>query len=87
MSNVTTITPWSGVPVMPKRQPAKDKGERSDGRSVTFRAPQDLAERLDSVADGLGLDVSNLVRMILNKHLYVYEEQVADIKSRRPSPH
>lgn len=55
----------------------------SEGKQINFRAPNDLSERLDAVASGLGLDVSNLVRMVLYENLDQYEERVARLKGKK----
>jgi len=56
-------------------KPVDDQG----GRAINFRAGADLAERLDYVAGALGLDVSNLVRMVLKENLPQYEERARRI--------
>lgn len=77
---MTVLLPL-GFP-MAKKKPTD--GQQSDaGRAVSFRATPDLAVRLDAVAEGLGLDVSNLVRMVLNENLAEYEERVEQIRRRR----
>jgi hypothetical protein len=63
-------------------QPRRKKGEPDlvNGDQVNFRAPGDLHSRLEAVAAGLGLDVSNLVRMVLYENLATYEERVEQIR-------
>lgn len=59
---------------------AKDKqAQPSEGRPINFRSPPDLSARLDYVAKRLGLDVSNLIRMILYENLAQYEERAKQI--------
>lgn len=53
------------------------------GRNINFRASPNLAARLDTVAEALNLDISNLVRMVLSEHLAEYEDRAA--KLRRPT--
>ena len=66
------------------RSKKQDPEESSkDGKSIAFRAPQDLVERLEHVADGLGLDVSNLVRMVLKENLTPYEDRVRQMQERQ----
>ena len=63
---------------------AKKTSDRpSDGRQINFRAGPDLFRRLDAVADGLGLDVSNLVRMILHENLHRYESRLDEIRQQQ----
>lgn len=77
MFGVTTITPPRASPVA-KKKPADE--QVSGGRPINFRAPPDLATRLDFVAEKLGLDVSNLVRMILYENLAQYERRAKMIE-------
>jgi hypothetical protein len=56
---------------------AKPKPE--PGRQVNFRANDALYGRLERVAVALGLDISNLVRMVLHENLHVYEQRVEQI--------
>ncbi len=46
---------------------------------MNFRAPMPLYERLENVSVALGLDVSNLVRMIILENLHAYERRVEQI--------
>ena len=57
------------------RKKATEKPSDDGGRAINFRASADLAGRLDRIADALGLDVSNLVRMVLKENLQQYEER------------
>lgn len=50
-----------------------------DGKQINFRASNQLAARIEAVADKLGLDVSNFVRMVLNQNLPKYEADVAKL--------
>lgn len=59
--------------------PAPDKDKQ-----VNFRAPPKLYARLEDVAEAFGLDVSNLVRMVLNQNLPKYEQQAERIRSGLP---
>jgi hypothetical protein len=76
--------------------PADDKGRSSGrpsiGRQVNIRIPPDLDGRLQFIADVLGLDISNLVRLVLNEQLHTYEararqivESRAQAQGKRPS--
>lgn len=53
----------------------------SEGKQINFRASQSLAERLERTAGILGLDVSNLVRLMLSKHLREYELEADQIQA------
>lgn len=78
MPGVTTLTPKVGISTVAKKKPPAD--DQSGGsRPINFRAPPDLATRLDRVAEGLGLDVSNLVRMVLYENLAAYERRVREL--------
>jgi hypothetical protein len=68
-------------------QPRRRRGQPDLGRPgdspINFRAPDDLAALLEDVAEGLGLDISNLVRMVLYENLAPYEERAAQAKANR----
>jgi predicted DNA-binding protein len=72
-----------------RRMPKKPRDDKpsdtkpSDGKQINFRASLPLAERLDRTASRLGLDVSNLVRMILIKHLPDYEAEADEIEAKQ----
>jgi hypothetical protein len=68
-----------GEQVAKKKKP----GPGSGGRQVAFRAPDDLYADLERAAHGLGLDVSNLIRMILRRHVGAYLQQVEEIERQR----
>jgi hypothetical protein len=61
------------------------QGPGSGGRQVAFRAPDDLYAQLDRVSKGLGLDISNLIRMILRKHIQAYVKEVEDLENKPPA--
>ena len=66
---------------------AKRKQQQDDAaapRAVNFRANPDLMRRLEMVSDGLELDVSSLVRMILAEHLPEYEARVERLRGKQP---
>lgn len=54
-------------------------------KQVNFRAPGRLYASLEDVADALGVDVSNLVRMILNENLAKYRERADRVRSGLPA--
>jgi predicted DNA-binding protein len=76
--STATFTPVMTVAKKPAKQtePAKD-------RQVNFRASAKLSARLDNIADAMGLDVSNLVRLILNENLAAYEDRAERIRHGR----
>jgi hypothetical protein len=55
---------------MPKK---KQSGETAV--QVVFRVPQSLHEAVQAAAQGLGLDLSNLLRMVLSEHVAEYIER------------
>jgi hypothetical protein len=62
----------------------KNAGELSSaGKQVSLRMPQSLNQRLEAVADALGVDVSNLVRMVLSENLAPYERRAEQIRQDR----
>ena len=81
---VRVLNPDSVLRVQTVAKKRSDSGPKAEaGRPITFRAPQDLAPRLDAVALGLGLDVSNLVRMVLYENLEQYEERVSRLARKK----
>lgn len=54
---------------------AKKKQDAVSTRQVNFRASPELLSRLETAALGLGLDVSNFVRMVLLENLTAYEKR------------
>lgn len=74
--NQTIARKTEEIPVAKKR-PGPGSG---DAKQVAFRAPADLYAQLEDVSNGLGLDISNLVRMILRQHIQGYVEQVAELR-------
>ncbi len=83
MSGVATRTLPERAVNMPKSKPKPDAEKSHEGRAVNFRAPADLTELLDDVSDGLGLDVSNLVRMVLYEHLAEYKRRADQARENR----
>lgn len=59
------------------------KSKPEGGKQVNFRCPDALNARLEAVALGLGLDVSNFLRMLLIKHLDTYEQEVEVLRQRK----
>lgn len=65
-----------------KRQP---EDQPVGGKAFSFRASPDLTSRLEDVAGGLNLDISNLVRMILTENLAPYERRVRQLREEKGS--
>lgn len=61
------------------------RGRPSVGRQINFRAPPDLEERLKDTGEALGLDISALVRLILTKHIHIYEAEAEAVRASRPA--
>lgn len=78
MAVVTTIARPETCTVA-KKKPPEAEGQPVAGKSYSFRASRSLAQRIDYVSNGLQVDASNLIRMILAKHLHIYEEQVREL--------
>ncbi len=57
------------------RRKNKPAAEPPPMQSITFRAPQDIAGRLEQAAVWLGTDASHLLRMILVEKLPEYESR------------
>lgn len=70
-----------GVLAVAKRTNRESPG--SGGKQVAFRASDDLLAQLERAATGLGLDISNLVRMVLRENIHVYLRRVDEIERRR----
>jgi len=83
--NCTGIAPVikSKGDTMPRK-----KGDKPKTRSpqLVVRIPDLLEKDLLSAADGLGVDLSNLVRMILTEHVGEYSERGRIARERRKSP-
>lgn len=67
-----------------KPEPEAKPVETEKDRQINFRASASLAAKLDAVADAFGVDVSNLVRLILNQNLPKYEQQADRIRRGLP---
>lgn len=79
MPSVAINAPPGGGAVGRKKPDEK----ASDGKQINFRAPNDLASELEDVAEALGLDVSNLVRMVLRENLAQYRERADRIRQQK----
>lgn len=84
MSSVAIPGPATRTsPVGKKRNDADSSPADAGGRSITFRAPSELAADLDDIADALSVDVSNLVRMVLRENLTSYRERAERVRQER----
>jgi hypothetical protein len=59
-------------PVPKKKQRG---GDEAPAVQVVFRLPQNLHDALQAAAAGLGLDLSNLLRMMIAEHVPEYVER------------
>jgi len=53
----------------------KKKASEVPAAQVVFRLPRDLHDALQTAATGLGLDLSNLLRMMIAEHVPEYIER------------
>ncbi len=58
--------------------------KRPGTKSMAFRLPIDLAQRLEAAAALLATDPSHLLRMMIAEHLPEYEERAK--RTRRTNP-
>lgn len=62
----------------------KPSDAKTGDKQINFRANPALSARLDATADAFGMDVSALVRFILNQNLPRYEAQAQRIRDGLP---
>lgn len=55
------------------------------GKQINFRASDELFARLERVANTFGVDMSNLVRLILHQNLKRYEDEAAQLERDQAS--
>jgi hypothetical protein len=67
----------------PVAKTKSDGGRPPIGKPVNFRASDELIDVLEEIADGLSLDVSAVVRLILSENLGKYRERAADARKQR----
>jgi CBS-domain-containing membrane protein len=58
-----------------------DRPKATAGRQVNFRASDELYSRLERISGVLGVDLSNLVRLILHENLPAYERRAAQLEA------
>lgn len=51
-------------------------------KQINIRVPPKTFERLSGIAEALGLDLANAIRLVIAKGLPVVEEEVRDLKGR-----
>lgn len=56
--------------------------KKTEDKQVTFRLASDLHARLSETADGMSLDISSLLRLMIREHLPGYEVRARDIAER-----
>jgi len=62
----------------------QQEAEGGGSKNINFRCPGDVFARLGATAKALGLDVSNLVRMLIIENLGRYEDRIREIESKNP---
>lgn len=66
------------------KAPAGSKGRPKIGsQQINTRVSLSLLRELEYVAEGLGLDVSSFIRMLITENIHVYRARV----DQRPSSH
>jgi hypothetical protein len=83
MDQVASLSPVLDTPFhMPRRKKTpEEQGETSAsnlGGQVNFKVNHALWDRLRAVADGLALDMGNLVRTIVKENLHIYERRAKE---------
>lgn len=70
------------VAAMPKKRgrPAKSESDPDPLDQISIRFKRSVLARLEVAADPLGLDVSNLVRLIVSQKLPEYEQMAQAAK-------
>jgi predicted transcriptional regulator len=56
--------------------------KKSDDKQITFRLSGDLHARLNATADGMELDISSLLRLMIRKHLPEFEREAKKIREQ-----
>ena len=59
------------------------KGRPSIGRQVNVRIPADLLVHLEEISAGMGLDLSNTIRMILTEN---HDDYLQRVRGRKANP-
>jgi hypothetical protein len=66
---------------MPSKR-GRPKGTQ-EGSQIAFRLKKELADRLEHAAEALGLDVSNLLRLMLSEKLAEYEARARRVQEHQ----
>jgi hypothetical protein len=69
----------NGAPMPRKRKPPKE-GESPARRQLNVAFSPSVAARIDATAEALGLDATQLIRMIVHKHLAEYVAEANAIR-------
>lgn len=64
------------------KKPAEKPSDDAPSRQINFRAGAKLAAELDDIAETLGVDLSNLVRMMLIENLANYKARARAIREK-----
>lgn len=65
-----------------KDSPVAKGSKKQDDMQVTFRLAADLHARVKAAAEGMSLDISSLLRLLIRENLPVYEERAEEIRRR-----
>jgi len=77
--------PTLASPDVSKKKPVAESKQPERNRQVNFTAPPKLSADLDDIARAFGLDVANLVRLILNENIARYKQRAERIRSGLPA--
>lgn len=71
---------------MPRKRPKAKPGEGGSAKRKQYNVAFDtaFAARVDDTAEALGLDGTQLVRMIVRENIAKYEKRAAAVKDGRP---
>ncbi len=61
---------------------AVGKERKPEGKQITFRVPEGMYSRLEKAAEGIGLDISSTLRLLLKRHLYELEDEAKAIREK-----
>jgi predicted HicB family RNase H-like nuclease len=59
-----------------------DDPKKLEDKQITFRISGGLHRRLESAAEGLSLDISSLLRLMIRQNLPTYESQAEEVRRR-----
>jgi hypothetical protein len=62
----------------------KKKADGGLPKQVNFRVSDSFYSRIEAAAEALGLDVANLLRMIVKENLATYEQRAEAIRQSQP---